>query len=242
MSCEVFWAAVPLGFAYFLTYAEWELLGVVFARVLGPAEVVTWTLLGFVWYLLKYVLDGLADSVQLRCCHWLISNEPWMAKTSSQKAHFAGVSLSFLLVSILFMTGKELVQWMTVDLVLQNMIVETFPLLGVGLVVQSVGAISFSVISAQEDRLRLSHTVQFIGTWAFTSALSAIFCFWLRIDLQGLTCAVVLGLAISGAGQTYLLMKSDWVQIAATMSKGLVVNSQQILSAPVPPQEVDTRP
>jgi Na+-driven multidrug efflux pump len=209
-----------------MTFGQWEFLGVVFARVLGPAELVSWILLGYVWYLIKYLVDGLADSAQLRCCHWLISNQPLMAQTSSQKAHFLGLSLSVLLISVLFMTGKDLLEWMTQDLVLQTMMIETLPLVGLGVVVETVSLVSLAVLGAQQDRVRLSHFVQFMGTWMVTLILSAVFCFVLRIDLQGLTAAVVLGLAISGAGQAYLLMKSDWINIAAMMSKGLVLPSQ----------------
>ena len=230
MTCETFWTSIPLGIAYFLTYAQWEVLGVFFARSLGPTEIVTWTLLGIVWYLMKYITDGLVDAAQLRCCQWLISNQPLMAKKASQKAHFVSLSLSVVLVSTLFMTGNELVEWMTIDLVLQRMMIEVFPLLGLGLIVQTVGAISFSVISAQQDRIRMTHFIQFVGSWILAPLLGGIFCFLLRIDLQGLASAVVLGLAVSGAGQTYLLMKSDWTRIASKVSKGLALSSGTVES------------
>eukprot|EP00529_Nitzschia_sp_RCC80_P003533 CAMPEP_0113455300 /NCGR_PEP_ID=MMETSP0014_2-20120614/8305_1 /TAXON_ID=2857 /ORGANISM="Nitzschia sp." /LENGTH=1125 /DNA_ID=CAMNT_0000346727 /DNA_START=534 /DNA_END=3911 /DNA_ORIENTATION=- /assembly_acc=CAM_ASM_000159 len=230
MTCEMFWTSFPLGFAYFLTYGEWEILGVFFARALGPTEVVTWALLGVVWYFMKYIVDGLVDATQLRCCQWLISNQPLMAKTVSQKAHFVALSLSVVLVSILFVTGNELVKWMTIDLVLQRMMIDVFPLLGLGLIVQTVGAISFSLISAQQDRVQMSHFIQFGGSWILTLVLSATFCFLLRINLQGLASAVVLGLAVSGAGQTYILMKSDWTRIATKMSRGLASSSGTVES------------
>ena len=179
---------------------------------------------------MKYNIDGLVDATQLRCCHWLISNQPLMAKTASQKAQFVGLSLSLVLVSILFITGNELVKWITIDLVLQGMMIDVFPLLGLGLVVQTVGAISCSVISAQQDRIRMSHLIRFVGSWILTLILSAIFCFLLQINLQGLASAVVLGLAVCGAGQTYLLMKSDWTRIATKISVGLASSPKTVES------------
>lgn len=216
---EVFHTASPLGVAYFLAYGEWELLAF-FAKALGPAEVVTWAMLGYLWYLLKYLADGIADAAELRCGHHLLCNDPRMARVSAQKSHFLGLSVSFLLTSILFMTGKELTEWLTQDLVLQTLMLEIFPLIGIGFVVQTSGLISASVLGAQ-GRSGMAHLVQFLGAWCVTVLLSVVFCSVLRIDLQGLSSAVVLGLALSGAGQTYLMMRSDWEHLASTLSKGL---------------------
>ena len=54
----MFRAAIPLGMLYFLNYGQWELL-TLFVTALGPAEMVTWAILGYLWSTLKYFSDGI---------------------------------------------------------------------------------------------------------------------------------------------------------------------------------------
>jgi Na+-driven multidrug efflux pump len=218
---EVSSKAWPLGVAYFLSYGEWELL-TVFARALGPAEVVTWAMLGYIWSMLKYLSDGVADAAESRCALFLVSDQPERARLSAYKSKFLGFGTSLLTTSVLFMVGMELAGWVTQDATLQRLLLETFPLIGIGNIVRTAGTVSASILGAQ-GRPGWATIVQFLGNWCITVPLSGIFTYGLRIDLQGLTAAVVLGLALSGAGNTYMLMRSDWTALASVVSEGFVL-------------------
>jgi Na+-driven multidrug efflux pump len=214
--------AWPLGFLIFLSYGEWELL-IFFAKALGPAEVVSWAMLGYIWSMLKYLSDGIADAAESRCAIHLVSNQPERARLAAYKSNFLGFVTSIVTTSILFMASISVTGWISQDSTLQRLMIETFPLIGIGNVVRSIGIVSASVLGAQ-GRAGIANLMQFLGIWCITIPLSAIFTYGLLIDLQGLTTAVVLGLALSGAGNTYLLLRSDWIAIASTVSEGFVLD------------------
>jgi Na+-driven multidrug efflux pump len=208
-----------MGIAYFLTYGQWEMLTLL-AKALGPAEVVTWAILGYVWSILKYISDGFADAAESRCFLHLASNEPDLARSSAAKSQLLGFFSSLLVTSLLFIIGMELTKAITPDRTLQRLMVETFPLIGMGNVVQATSTISSSLLGVQ-GRGGLAILVQFLGNWCIGIILGSIFTYGLQIDLQGLTSAVVLGLALSGAGNGYLLLRSEWDALASILSEEL---------------------
>jgi Na+-driven multidrug efflux pump len=213
---EVFITGCPLGIVYFLTYGEWELLSL-FAVALGPAEVVTWTIVGYVWSFLKYISDGIADAAESRCAYHLLSNQPSMARSIASKSHFLGLFESLFVTSILFASGMQLAKLITPDPTIQRLMIEVFPLLGIGNVVSTIGLISSSILGAQ-GQIGMATLIQFLGCWCMTILLGGVFTYGLHVDLQGLTSAFVLGLAFSSAGNTYMLLRSEWDSIASQIS------------------------
>jgi Na+-driven multidrug efflux pump len=214
--------AGPLGVAYFHSYGEWELL-TLFARALGPAEVVSWAMLGYIWSMLKYTSDGIVDAAEGRCALYLVTDQPEYARHSAHKSMFLGLVFSTLTTSVLFIAGMDLAEWITQDATLRRLLIETFPLIGIGNIVQSTVIVIAAILGAQ-GRSGLATMVQFVGNWCVTIPLSGIFTYGLRIDLQGLTSAVVLGLAMSAAGNTYMLVRSEWDALASIASEGFALD------------------
>jgi Na+-driven multidrug efflux pump len=95
--------------------------------------------------------------------------------------------------------------------------VEIFPSLGIANVVGSVGLIGSSILGSQ-GRGGMATLTHFLGSWCITIVLGGVFTYGLHVDLQGLSSAFVLGSALSSAGSTYLLLRSEWELLAATMS------------------------
>ena len=119
---------------------------------------------------------------------------------------------------ILFVIGDLVVPLITPDPTLQRLTLELFPLIGIGHVVQSVGVVSWAILGAQ-GRYSLGTFVQFLY-WGVSIPLSIIFTFGLRVDLQGLTSAFILGLALSSVGNTYILIRSQWQRLALIIDEG----------------------
>jgi Na+-driven multidrug efflux pump len=184
---------------------------------LGPAEVVTWAMLGFIWSMMKYLSDGIADAAEVRCALHLVSNQPELARLSAYKSLFLGLVTSIFTSSILFMVGAEVAPLITPDPTLQRLMIEVFPLIGMGHIVMTIGIISWALVGAQ-GRYTQATIIQFICNWGVTIPLSSLFTYGLRIDLQGLTSAFVLGLALSGAANTYVLVRSEWQRLASIIS------------------------
>jgi Na+-driven multidrug efflux pump len=221
---EMIRTAATLGVVYFFSYGEWELL-TLFASALGPAEIVAWAMLGRLWSILTYMSDGLADAAESRSVLHFVSNDPDMARSSAGKSQFLGFFSSLLVTSILFILGMELSKAICPDPMLQRLMVEIFPLLGLGAVIQTTGLISVSLLGAQE-RAGMATLIQLLGNWCITMILGSVFTFGFRIDLQGLASAVVLGLGLSSTGNSFLLLRSQWNSIAIRMSRGLMDEPQ----------------
>lgn len=192
---------------------------------LGPAEMVAWAILGYLWSMLKYVSDGIADASESRCALHLVLNQPNLARVSAGKSHFLGFFSSVLITSMLFLVGMELSKAMIPDPTLQRLMMEVFPLLGIGNVVQASGLISASILGAQE-RSDIAVTVQLMGNWCVTMILGSIFTFGFQIDLQGIASAVVLGLGLSSAGNTYQHLRSEWDFLASSLSNRILSGEQ----------------
>ena len=216
--------AMPLGVAYFLNYAEFDVL-MLFAIVLGPAEIVAWAMLSRLWSVLTYISDGFADAAGNRSVLHLVSNDPEMAQISACKSQFLGVFVSLLVTSILFILGTELSTAMSPDSTLQRLMVEIFPLLGLGNVVQTAGLISASLLRAQE-RAGMATLVSFFGNWCITTMLGSVFTFGFRIDLQGLASAVVMVLGFSSTSCSFLLLRLRWKSTAIQMSRDLLIEQE----------------
>lgn len=210
---KTIFAAAPLGMIYFLNYGQWEVL-TLFVAALGPAEMVAWAIMGYLWSILKYISDGFADAAEGRVALHLVLNNPRDARRSSGKAHFLGFFSSSFVTSILFLIGMELAKAMSPDPTLQRLMIEIFPLIGIGNVVQATASISLSILGAQE-RAGYAILVQIMGNWGVTMILGTVFTFGFQIDLQGLTSAFVLGLGLSSSGVTYLLLRSVWDTLAS---------------------------
>jgi Na+-driven multidrug efflux pump len=202
---------------------------------LGPAEVAAWALLGYIWSLNKYFTAGVADAAEVRCAHHLGMNDPEMARLTAYKSIYLGLVSALFSTSALFLVGENLVRVITPDPTLQRLALELLPLIGVGQIVMSVGTMSWTLLGAQ-GRRRLATTVQLVGSWGVTIPLGLLFTYGVNINLQGLTTSVILGLSVAGAGNTYILLRSQWDLLAKLFSDGNALDDDTA-SQDMPPQE-----
>jgi Na+-driven multidrug efflux pump len=202
-----------LAFGYLLSYSEWEIL-TVFARLLGPAEIVAWGLLGTVWSSLSYVTQATADAAEVRCAFLLGAGQPWNARLSAYKSALMGVISAMLTTGAIFVIAEDLPTWLTSDSTLQAMVGDLIPLFGMGNMALSFGTMTGTLVGSQ-GRYRLSTGVCLLGSWLVTIPLAAFFTAGLNIDLQGQTAAVVIGCMVSGTANCYFLLRSDWPNLSS---------------------------
>ena len=201
---------------------------------MGPAEVAAWALLGYIWSLNKYFSDGVADAAEIRCARHLGMNDPEMAKLTAYKSIYLSLLAALFSTAVLFIVGEDLVRVITPDTTLQRLSIELLPLIGVGQIVMAVGAMSWTLVGAQ-GRRNLATTVHLVGSWGVTIPLGLLFTYGITINLQGLTTSVVLGLSVAGAGNTYILLRSQWDLLAKIFSDENALDDTA--SQALPPQE-----
>lgn len=204
--------AVPLSFGSLLSNAEWAIL-TFFASYLGPAEVAAWAILGSIWDIFYSTTSGIGDAAEIRVSRHFGENCPSMARLSGYKALFLSMTVAAV-ISIVYMSLQyRLPAWFTKDETLQTMLSELVPFVGVANLTMQFGMTCWSLIGAQ-GKYKLATWVAFVSKWGVAMPMAAILVFIVRMDLQGLTAAVVIGYVSTGATLSYVLLSTDWKHIA----------------------------
>jgi len=209
--------AVPLSISYFLEYGEWELL-TFFVAVLGPAEVTTWTLLDYIWELFEALSSGIQSAVSVRVSLHLGAGNGQLAAHSGNKALFLCTILSFFSTSVLFIVGNNIPALISKDKLVQSMMIDLIPMMGVGNIAMTFGFVSWTLVWCQM-KYRISTFIGFISSWGITVPLSAVFCLVFNFNLQGVLASVMVGYGFSATTFSYLLIRSDWDECAKVISE-----------------------
>ena len=213
---EVFQVALPLAFGNLLAYAEWEVLTIL-AVVLGPAEAATWSVLGYIWDLFESTTEAIGDASELRVAYHLGNNNPGMAKFSGYKSMLLA-AIATGSASIIFMSlTNVLPPLLTYDETIQGMLVELFPLVALGNVTMSMGMVCWAIVGAQ-GRYRLSTTIATSCAFFITIPIAAVSTV-MRVDLRGMTFAVVVGYTVTAMLLSLCVVMSDWKALAEEISE-----------------------
>ena len=204
--------ALPLGFGSLMAYAEWELL-TVFAAVLGPAEAAAWAIMGYVWDVFESTTEAAGDAAEVRVAYQLGKGRPEMAKIAGYKSMFVAFILSIVVSAIFISLTNVLPPLLTHDETIQDLLVEMFPLVALGNVTMSMGMVCWAVVGAQ-GRYLLSTSIAMTCSFVVTVPIGAVLTIWMRIDLQGLTFAVVTGYSVTAFLLTACIKLSDWVMLS----------------------------
>jgi len=210
---ELFEVALPLAVGNLLAYAEWEIL-TVFAAILGPAEAATWAILGFVWDVFESTTEAIGDASEVRCAYQLGKGRPALAKLSAYKSMFMAMIMALSVTTVFLSMRDYLPGWLTADETIQGMLVELFPLVAMGNITMNMGIVCWALVGAQ-GRYRLATSVATACSLLITIPIGAICTVWLRVNLQGLTFAVVMGYSVTAALLSTVLFLSDWEGFAS---------------------------
>jgi multidrug resistance protein, MATE family len=233
-----FKTAIPLSIGYTIEYCEWEIL-FLFAAFQGPAEVAVWGLMGNIWGLGEMVSQAVADASEVRVAKLVGSHFPALARYSSHKSLLLGVMLSVFMSALLLALHIQLPKWLTKDEVLQHMISNLLPLVCVGLCALTLGSTSWTIICAQ-GRARLATTVTLVGSMCISLPLAFVSTFALHWNLQGLLASVVVGYALSGIINSFIMVTSNWERISSKVTRRNA-NENGRNDAEIPSVSDDTR-
>ncbi|KAL7533831.1 hypothetical protein ACHAWF_004665, partial [Thalassiosira exigua] len=213
--------AIPLAFGSLLAEAEWEIL-TIFAAVLGPAEAAAWAMLGFIWDVFESTTEAIGDASEVRCSYQLGKGRPALAKLSAYKSVFLSFVLAILVTTIFLSISSRLPAWLTQDATIQSILAELFPLMALGNITMNCGMVCWALIGAQ-GRYRLATSVAIGCSFLITVPLGAMLTIWLRIDLQGLTFAVVVGYTFTAMLLSMFLLMSDWEGLSKEIQERMAV-------------------
>jgi len=215
---SIFKVAVPLAFGNLLGNAEWEILTIL-AAMLGPAEAATWAVLGYVWEFFESTTEAIGDASELRVAHHLGNGQPDMAKLSAYKSMLLAAIVTGLSSVLLMSLVDQLPPLMTYDTTIQDMLVHLFPLVALGNVTMSMGMVCWAIVGAQ-GRYRLSTTIATSCAFFITIPVGTALTIR-KVNLQGLTFAVVVGYTITAMILSLVVLTSDWKTLSDEIQEGV---------------------
>lgn len=225
-----FKTATPLSIGHVVEYCQWEIL-FVFAAAQGPAEIAVWGLLGSIWEFSEHIGQAIADAAEVRVAHLLECRRPAVARYSSHKSLLLAVLASFTVSGVIIGVRGLLPGWLTTDNSLQYMLRDLLPLVCVGLIALTLGSMSWTILCAQ-GRMRLATAVTVLGSVLVALPLAAVSTFALNFNLQGLLASIVIGYALSGIINSFIMLTSKWERISEKASKPTKAEYKN----PTPPQ------
>ena len=217
--------AFPLAIGSLLSYAEWEILTLL-AAVLGPAEVATWAVLGYVWDVFESTTGALGSAGEIRVSYQLGQGNPQLAKLSSYKSMFMALVMSLLSTSIFLSLSTVLPAFLSSDETIQGMLVVLFPLVALGNVTMSIGMVCWALVGAQL-RYQQATAIATATSLGITVPLGVIFTVVLNYDLNGLTFSVVVGYIATAMILTTMLLISDWEKLSETIREKMVDEDEE---------------
>lgn len=129
-----------------------------------------------------------------------------------------GVSLSFFITAFLFILGEDLATWFTPDVLLQQMLNDCIPMIGIANIFMIFGMIAWTLVGAQ-GRYRLATIVSACMSFFVTLPLAALSSFYFMFDLKGIVGAVICGYSTTGLWLGYILLRSDWEHISEVIQE-----------------------
>lgn len=209
--------AMPLSVGYVISCCEWEIL-FIFAASQGPAEVVVWGLMGYIWSFGEELGAAVANASEVRVAKLIGSHMPALARYSSHKSLLLGVVQSSLMSLLILAFNIHIPMWLTKDEAIQQMLSDLLPLVCVGLAALTLGSTSWTIICAQ-GRTRLATTVSLLGSVFVTLPLAIVSTFALDWNLQGLLASTVIGYALSGIINSFFMVSSNWERISRKVAR-----------------------
>ena len=198
-----------------------------------------WALVGFVWEVFESTTEAIGDASEVRCAYQLGKGRPEMAKLSAYKSILLAFTLSVISTGIFLGISSELPSWLTKDPTIQvrlicirvysmfcsfhwsislpvhkEMIASCIPLIALGSVTMNTGMICWALVGAQR-RYHLATLISLGCSLLITLPVGLIVTLWLKIDLQGLTFAVVVGYTFTALILSSTLLSSNWEQLSA---------------------------
>jgi Na+-driven multidrug efflux pump len=109
----------------------------------------------------------------------------------------------------LWLLSDEIPLWLTHDALLKQMLKALIPMISVANFALGMAVISGTLLYAQ-NRFLLANTTTCLVSICVTLPLGALSSVVLHINLEGQTAAVVIGMALTGALNSYAVVMSDW--------------------------------
>lgn len=209
--------ALPLSFAWILTYGEWEIM-TLFCRHMSDtgAEVAAWGLVGYLWSAFETLTSGLGDAAEVRIGFRMGAGQVRLAKLNTDKALYVCLTTAMYCSGLLFILAIYVPSWLTPDKTLQKMIFDIIPLIGFGSIWMVWGMVAWAILSAQ-GRIRIATVLEFFISWGIGAPIAGIFVYLFNYNIEGIIGGLTISYTIGTNVYLYMLFTSDWEYLSANV-------------------------
>lgn len=209
--------ALPLSFAWVLTYGEWEIM-TLFCRSMGDtgAEVVAWGLMGYLWSAFETLTDGFGDAAEVRVGFRMGAGQVGLAKLSMSKALYVCLTIALYSTGLLFVLAMYVPGWLTPDQTIQKMLFDIIPLVGFGQIWMVWGMVAWAILGAQ-GRIRTATILEFFISWGIGVPIAAIFVYVFNYNIEGIIGGLTISYTVGTNVYLYMLYTSDWESLSANV-------------------------
>jgi len=199
---------IPMTFDVFTGEAEWFVL-TVFAAYLGPAEAATLVLISYIWSFVGIVPTNLASAFEYRISNLLSANNVVLAKRMASASMWMTTISSVLSCAILYLSSNFIVNGVTNDETLQDMLLEIIPYIVLcdPLIAPSTAV---SYLNRALAMYKRSAKVELLMTIFVTVPAATISTYVMSYNIEGVTAAAYLGYATMGIVIFYVYYNADW--------------------------------
>jgi len=85
---NAFVTAFPLAIAWLLSFGEWQVM-LLFAQSIGPDEVASWNMLGYIWELFEALTEAISEAAEVRVGFRMGAAKPQEARKMSEKKYIS---------------------------------------------------------------------------------------------------------------------------------------------------------
>jgi len=200
-------ACIPAVIQCFLFDIEWRLFTLI-ASFIGPAEAASWIILGKVWKLSETAVENFSEAVAPKIASFLVAGDIVMGRALAYKSLFAGALYGTFSSCILVVLGPLIVNFMTKDSTLENLLRELLPYVIISNPFISVGTVASSLSESQGQNWVVLWT--YLGNLCLVSLpLAGFFTIVLDYNAEGLAAAMVAGYCTSACIQLNTFIESD---------------------------------
>jgi len=129
---------------------------------------------------------------------------------------YMAVTQAVIITSIYYMSGQYLAILFTTDPTIQYLMNNTIVPIGFANIIMAFSQIVWSLVGAQ-GRFRLATFVMFFSRWLVTMPCALVFIYAFGLNLNSVSCSLVVGYATASCILTFIVLRSDWERLTRLM-------------------------
>jgi Na+-driven multidrug efflux pump len=200
--------AIPLTFDDVTTEVEWFLL-TFFAAHLGSAEAAAWILISYISEFVSILPEAIASAFEFRVSHLLSNGHISLAKKMAESSMWMTTLSSAFSCAILFYFRQVIVDGVTNDETLNEMLLEIIPYIVIGDPILSVSTAA-SYMNRALAMYQRSTKIELLMTFFVTIPCATVSTYYMGYNIEGIAASSYAGYSTMALLILAVYLNADW--------------------------------